>query len=121
MKKVMISGVALLALAALPVVMAAPRAAPAQMTGAHSPMMKKPMWSAAAHKAWVEKVQRALDAHGAHLKVDGRWGPMTMKALEAFQKSHGLKASGHVDGATATKLGLAHWTAKKPEMNKMNK
>ena len=52
--------------------------------------------------------------HGAHLKVDGNWGPMTTKALEAFQKSHDLKASGHVDKATLEKLGLAHHAMMKP-------
>ena len=118
MKKVLVSGVALLALAVLPVVMAGPRAAAVQAAGTHPPMMKKHKWSSAAHKAWVEKVQRALNEHGAHLTVDGRWGPMTTKALEAFQKSEGLEASGHVDEATAAKLGLEHWTMKKPEKNK---
>ncbi|EQD58316.1 Peptidoglycan binding-like domain protein, partial [mine drainage metagenome] len=75
---------------------------------AHHTMMKKGMWSPAAHKAWVMKVQHALDMHGAHLKVDGNWGPMTKKALVAFQQSHGLAASGHMDKATLAKLGLAH-------------
>jgi peptidoglycan hydrolase-like protein with peptidoglycan-binding domain len=115
MKKVWVGAMALFALALVPAAMASPVTASAhQSAWAHHTAMKKGKWSSAAHKAWVMKVQHALNMHGAHLKVDGNWGPMTKKALVAFQKSHGLKASGHMDKATLAKLGLAHHAMMKP-------
>jgi len=52
----------------------------------------------------VKQLQRALDANGASLTVDGGFGPMTQSAVEAFQQSQGLPATGVVDVATWTKL-----------------
>jgi peptidoglycan hydrolase-like protein with peptidoglycan-binding domain len=115
MKKLWIGTMALFALALLPAAMASPVTASAhQSAWTQHAAMKKGKWSSAAHQAWVMKIQRALNMHGAHLKVDGSWGPMTMKALAAFQKSHGLEASGHVNKATLAKLGLAHHAMMKP-------
>jgi peptidoglycan hydrolase-like protein with peptidoglycan-binding domain len=54
----------------------------------------------------VAKVQMALNASGAQLTVDGKWGPQTAAALKAYQKAHGLKPSGHIDGATSKALGV---------------
>ncbi|MHB1605688.1 MAG: peptidoglycan-binding domain-containing protein [Leptospirales bacterium] len=55
---------------------------------------------------FVMKVQKALDAKGAKIKADGYFGPMTRKAIMGFQKTHKLKVTGHVDGATKKALGL---------------
>ena len=93
----------------------APAAAPAPATppataapAAAAPM--KPMHSHAAkshamtHSQRVERLQTALNANGAQLTVDGKMGPKTRAALEAFQKAHGLKATGRVDKATIAAL-----------------
>jgi len=54
----------------------------------------------------VERVQQALNASGAKLAVDGKWGPKTEAALKQFQQQHGLKATGHLDHATRSQLKL---------------
>lgn len=54
----------------------------------------------------VEAVQRALNQHGADLKVDGHSGPTTRAALKKFQADNGLKATGRIDKATLDKLGV---------------
>ena len=53
-----------------------------------------------------KKVQTALIAKSAKIKADGFPGPMTHKALVAFQKANKLKASGKLDMATKKALGL---------------
>ena len=52
----------------------------------------------------VERLQTALNANGATLTVDGKMGPKTRAALEAFQKAHGLKVTGRPDKATIAAL-----------------
>ena len=42
----------------------------------------------------VKRLQSALNAHGANLKVDGIYGSATEKAVKEFQKKHGLTADG---------------------------
>src|ERR1700759_2946700 len=54
----------------------------------------------------VAHVQMALNANGAALDVDGKWGSKTSAALAAFQKSHNLKPTGKMNGTTAKALGL---------------
>ncbi len=54
----------------------------------------------------VAKVQMALNANGASVDVDGKWGSKTSAALAAFQKAHNLKPTGKMNGATAKALGL---------------
>jgi peptidoglycan hydrolase-like protein with peptidoglycan-binding domain len=54
----------------------------------------------------VAKVQMALNASGAQVTVDGKWGPKTAAALKAYQQGHGLKPTGHIDSATAKALGV---------------
>ena len=55
----------------------------------------------------VKAVQQALKDKGVDPgPVDGRMGPKTSSALREFQKKEGLKASGHLDAETATKLGV---------------
>lgn len=38
----------------------------------------------------VQTVQGRLNAHGANLKVDGDFGPLTAATLKGFQKQRGL-------------------------------
>src|ERR1700761_1448931 len=49
----------------------------------------------------VAKVQMALNANGASLDVDGKWGSKTSAALAAYQKAHNMKPTGKMNGATA--------------------
>ena len=88
---------------------AAPSAA-APTTASPSTMPAKPAHShagkasAATHMQRVERLQTALNSNGANLTVDGKMGPKTSAALMAFQKAHGLKATGHADRATIAAL-----------------
>jgi peptidoglycan hydrolase-like protein with peptidoglycan-binding domain len=54
----------------------------------------------------VAKVQIALNANGAQLDVDGKWGAKTSAALKSYQSAHKLKATGKMDSATAKSLGV---------------
>jgi peptidoglycan hydrolase-like protein with peptidoglycan-binding domain len=54
----------------------------------------------------IAKVQMALNANGAQLQVDGKWGSKTSAALKAYQQQHNLKATGRMDSATAKALGV---------------
>jgi len=54
--------------------------------------------------AQVRSLQYLLDAHGARLVVDGRFGPLTYAALRSFQKAHGLEPTSVT--TTATWLAL---------------
>jgi hypothetical protein len=114
MKKSIVTAAAVLALTAAPFALASGTPAHTTMTSKSSMMAKKRAW-AMHHRMWLMKVQRALNKAGAHLKVDGYWGPKTMAAVKEFQMSHGLKATGHLDHATLAKLGLWHkgWMKKK--------
>ncbi len=51
----------------------------------------------------VEELQRKLNAMGANLAVDGKFGPLTQAALKNFQSSHGLT----VDGAAGPRTFAA--------------
>lgn len=56
---------------------------------------------------WVKSIQAALNRkQHSHLLVDGKIGRATRTALEKFQKSHGIKPTGHVNKATAKALGM---------------
>lgn len=53
------------------------------------------------------EMQRALTARNLYQgPVDGSWGPKTEAALRNFQTQSGLEATGHLNAATAEKLGL---------------
>jgi murein L,D-transpeptidase YcbB/YkuD len=52
----------------------------------------------------VRSLQYLLDARGARLAADGQFGPKTRAAVVAFQRSHGLGASGVVYAATWQQL-----------------
>ena len=58
----------------------------------------------------VHDLQERLNALGAHLAVDGIFGPKTRAAVEAFQKAHGLKVDGLVGPHTTAAL-RSHNTA----------
>lgn len=53
----------------------------------------------------VRLVQRALRDRGVNLRVDGRFGSATRRAVVAFQRSAGIKVTAVVDSATARALG----------------
>jgi hypothetical protein len=48
----------------------------------------------------VKLLQSILDRDGAHLAVDGVFGPLTQAAVEAFQRAHHLPANGIVGQST---------------------
>ncbi len=54
----------------------------------------------------VAEVQKALNAHGANLTVDGVMGKSTKNALKEFQTANNLKVTGKADKATLKGLGL---------------
>lgn len=57
-----------------------------------------------AHGPAVKLLQEALNAHGAHLTIDGDFGPSTFNAVEAFQKKHHLTVDGIVGALTRKDL-----------------
>lgn len=74
-----------------------------------APQTTMPSHSTASHvradkTARIEKVQQSLNGNGAALKVDGKWGPKTTAALKDFQKTHGLKPTGHLNKSTRAQL-----------------
>lgn len=85
-------------------------AAPAQA----QPAMKKaekPAHKITHHRGIPAKeameVQKALNTHGAKLKVDGKFGKASREALKKFQKENGLKATGHLNKVTMAKLQIS--------------
>ena len=55
-------------------------------------------------RADVRLAQQRLNAHGAHLAVDGQFGKLTEAATKKFQASHGLSADGEIGQATQRAL-----------------
>src|SRR4051794_8872727 len=55
----------------------------------------------------VQDVQERLRQAGVYTgRVDGMWGPDSQAALERFQRSHQLQATGQLNQATAATLGI---------------
>lgn len=54
----------------------------------------------------IQAIQKALNAHGAKLTVDGRWGKETREAIRSFQQENGLRPTGYANAKTRGKLGL---------------
>jgi len=54
----------------------------------------------------IKAIQESLNAHGAVLTVDGRWGRDTRDAIRAYQKENGLKPTGYANKKTRKMLGL---------------
>ena len=54
----------------------------------------------------TQALQQALNANGVTLEVDGDFGKLTEDSVMAFQKEHGLAATGKADAATLQALGL---------------
>lgn len=61
----------------------------------------------------IREAQTALnalgvkDARGQPLETDGKLGPRTREAVEAFQQQHNLPATGRLDADTAQAIGAA--------------
>jgi peptidoglycan hydrolase-like protein with peptidoglycan-binding domain len=66
------------------------------------------------HGKRVSDLQSRLNALGFKppLKVDGIFGPKTLAAVRAFQRSHGLKVDGLVGPKTTAALRTRHPAAK---------
>jgi len=52
----------------------------------------------------VKDLQARLNAMGAHLAVDGQFGPATLAAVRALQRRYGLKTDGLVGPKTTAAL-----------------
>ena len=64
-------------------------------------------YAAAPSDPQVAQLQRALDANGANVRVDGVMGPDTQAALRNYQQLHGLQPTGQLDAQTRTSLNLS--------------
>jgi hypothetical protein len=56
------------------------------------------------HRADVVREQKNLNRYGAHLDVDGHFGPLTEAATKAFQVKHGLSPDGQIGPNTKAAL-----------------
>lgn len=60
----------------------------------------KPILREGASGIYVNQIQMSLVGYGFAVATDGRWGPITTRAVVAFQKSRGVRADGIVGPAT---------------------
>jgi hypothetical protein len=65
-----------------------------------APTPPQPVLSSGATGAAVSALQTRLRAWGANIAIDGVFGPVTLAAVEAFQKAHHLVVDGVVGPAT---------------------
>lgn len=76
------------------------KSAAGQVTSAPEPKLA-PLPPSGPYKPTISEIQTALKNAGFYEgSVDGKTGPKTKKAIEAFQKSKGLKADGKVGAKT---------------------
>ena len=70
----------------------------------------------------VKQLQNHLNQGGSKLEVDGKFGPLTQKAVRKFQRQNNLTVDGKVGPETmgALNKGLSPEAAKKPEPVKKN-
>jgi peptidoglycan hydrolase-like protein with peptidoglycan-binding domain len=54
----------------------------------------------------IAEAQWALDVAGAHIDVNGDWGPSTETALRGYQQALGLPVTGRLDRVTRSWLHL---------------
>ena len=88
------------------------QSAAVQVSGAVDTMAQDVSGAAASLEALThpQKIQTALKNAGLYDgAVDGKLGPKSKRAIEAFQKNHGLKADG--------KVGPKTWAALEPYLN----
>jgi lysozyme len=71
-------------------------------------MANEPLLKKGADGKAVQRLQRALNAAGHAVAVDGDFGDGTRRAVMAFQAAHGLEADGIVGPATWAALGGGH-------------
>jgi peptidoglycan DL-endopeptidase CwlO len=88
---------------AAPATQAPAAAAPAPSTAAPGTTAPAPRQRASRSER-IQRLQNALNQHGASVTVDGKMGPQTRAALEDFQKSHNLKVTGRPDRETIAAL-----------------
>lgn len=55
----------------------------------------------------VKTLQKALNQHGASIKVNGRMDLNTIESVMKFQRKHNLTPTGFINRKTAAKLGIA--------------
>ncbi len=69
---------------------------------------KKPLRKNVAllEKSRVKEVQQVLIDAGFKTKASGFLGPQTRRALKNYQKRNGLKATGRLNKATLSKMGI---------------
>lgn len=77
---------------------------PAEVAATEAPASATATVKVKNHK--VAEVQKALNAHGASLTVDGVMGKGTKNALKDYQKANNLKVTGRADKETLKSLGL---------------
>jgi hypothetical protein len=65
-----------------------------------APPPRRPVLRLGASGQDVRTVQNILNSHGAQLVVDGRMGPVTVLAVQSFQRRAGLDADGVVGAKT---------------------
>jgi murein L,D-transpeptidase YcbB/YkuD len=106
MSTVLAGGMAAAPAVQVPASPAAPAAATAMMSHARlvQALQPWPVLREGSNSLWppvtVRSLQYLLDARGARLAVDGQFGPKTRTAVIAFQRAHGLAASGVLSAAS---------------------
>lgn len=57
----------------------------------------------------VKNLQRALNTYGEDIKVDGKFGPKTARAVKNVQARYNLDTTGVVDDSFAWSFGVTNW------------